>query len=349
MANAKQQENLLLTEHFTWPPISLLDEIINNSDETLHKCIDTTEATMLGVDPALLGFSANAGESEEQLRKRANLEIEEGAQKLETLISSALEKNLDRLEIWTLRNVLCLPREEGIENWVRLGHYENIQIPAKDNTLTPEALYALRRKLTETDKLHAALVAEKNRNEAQIARLRALLQPAQTPRRDPRSSTSPSKDTAAAQDPAPFAFLTHSQAAQSLGIQPLPAQTASTSAPIANGSRTPLATHTSFTTSQLPYLRQLLAQLKPHLASAALPGGKGGEGEEWAKERRVYVESQSRRVLERRGVDTRDGVEGNVEGQRVRAEEIGALEGIVASFGAKQGDQGVEGEPMDTS
>lgn len=58
------------------------------------------------------------------MRERARLEIEEGAQKLETLMIDAVDRNFDRLEIWTLRNVLCLPKEEGFENWVRLAHYE---------------------------------------------------------------------------------------------------------------------------------------------------------------------------------------------------------------------------------
>jgi kinetochore protein Mis12/MTW1 len=55
----------------------------------------------------------------------ARLEIEEGVLKLETLMENAVDKNFDRLEIWTLRNVLCLPRgEEELGRWVRLGHYE---------------------------------------------------------------------------------------------------------------------------------------------------------------------------------------------------------------------------------
>jgi hypothetical protein len=57
--------------------------------------------------------------------EEARLEIEEGVLKLETLMENAVDKNFDRLEIWTLRNVLCLPRgEEELVNWVRLGGYE---------------------------------------------------------------------------------------------------------------------------------------------------------------------------------------------------------------------------------
>lgn len=103
---------------------SLLDHIINTVNETLYSCNDTFETGMLSAHPSLLGFTAQPGEDEGKVQERAKLEIEEGVQKLETLMVDAVDRNFDRLEIWTLRNVLCLPREEGFENWVRLGHYE---------------------------------------------------------------------------------------------------------------------------------------------------------------------------------------------------------------------------------
>ena len=58
----------------------------------------------------------------------ARLEIEEGVLKLETLMENAVDKNFDKLEIWTLRNIFALGRgkgeDEGLGDWVRLGHYE---------------------------------------------------------------------------------------------------------------------------------------------------------------------------------------------------------------------------------
>ena len=52
----------------------------------------------------------------------------------------------------------------------------------------------------------------------------------------------------------------------------------------------------------------------------------------------MYVESQSKRILERRGVDTKDGVEGVWPGSssRVRAEEVRGLEGLVAALDARK-------------
>jgi kinetochore protein Mis12/MTW1 len=74
------------------------------------------------------------------------------------------------------------------------------------------------------------------------------------------------------------------------------------------------------------------------------------------------VESQSKRVLERRGVDTRDGVEGVSDGTRVRGDEVAALEGIVEVLGRREGGSGgntgvvegreereEDGDAMDTS
>jgi hypothetical protein len=46
-------------------------------------------------------------------------------------MENAVDKNFDRLEIWTLRNVLCLPRgEEELVRWMRLGGYEVSYTPA---------------------------------------------------------------------------------------------------------------------------------------------------------------------------------------------------------------------------
>lgn len=284
----------------------------------------------------------------------AALEIEEGVLKLETLMENAVDKNFDKLEIWTLRNVLCLPRgEEELARWVRLGHYDGVADTKSkgEGEWTPEKLYTLRRKLVETQKLHSALLAEKRRNETIIEQLRALLQPASPQMK--RESTSPGRSEAQTNGGA-FAFLTHADGAKQLGITSLPqSQNGAPNGAAANAATpaTPLTTHTSFTASQLPYLRQLLANLKPHLASTALPTNtQSSESDETSRERKLYLESQSKRILEKRGVDTREGVEGAVEGARVRADEVRGLEGIVEALGrggAKK--EGADGEAMDTS
>jgi kinetochore protein Mis12/MTW1 len=70
------------------------------------------------------------------------LEIEEGVLKLETLMENAVDKNFDKLEIWTLRNVFALGRgkgqDEGLAEWVRLGHYEVCRLTAVDSGIPRE-------------------------------------------------------------------------------------------------------------------------------------------------------------------------------------------------------------------
>ncbi|ORY13791.1 Mis12 protein-domain-containing protein [Clohesyomyces aquaticus] len=368
MANSKQQDTLLLTEHLTWPPISLLDDIINAVNEMLYNCTEKLEEGLSSADPHTLGFVDRARAERRELEKdedgklvcpEMRLEIDEGMLKLETLLEGAMDRNFDRLEIWTLRNVLCLPSE--VREWVRLEHYKNLTIPPANPTITPEYLYTLRRKLEETRKLHSALLAEKTRNEALLAKLRTLIQPpTTTAKQEPRSSTSPTKphhDGPGTNQTDPnFSFLTHTPAAKDLGIQSLPLPSITSTSTNAATTSNPLTTHTSFTASQIPFLRSLLSALKPHLATSALPLTATGEKEESARERKVYIESQSKRVLERRGVDTREGVEGVLEGRGFRGEEVTALEGVVEVLGRGTRGSGDgrerrdgEGGEMDTS
>lgn len=274
-------------------------------------------------------------------------------------MENAVDKNFDKLEIWTLRNVLCLPRgDEELARWVRLRHYDGVDVhaqPEHSSAWTPERLYTLRRKLLDTQRLNAALVAEKTRNQRVLAQLTALLSPAARQLKTESTSPAPTADQGSATPPRSFAFLTHSDAAANLGLV-LPTSHTHTHTPAKPLSTTttssaPLTTHTSFSTSQLPYLRQLLAALTPHLASTALPANPNSPSEsaESSRERKLYLESQSKRILERRGVDTREGVEGAVEGVRVRADEVRALEGIVEALGrGNRGGGGAE-EAMDTS
>ena len=112
---------------------SLIDDIINAVNEVLYRCTDSFETGISSADASLLGFAdryaaekrtPERDEDGRDVYPEAALEIEEGVLKLETLMENAVDKNFDRLEIWTLRNVLCLPRgEDELARWVRLGHY----------------------------------------------------------------------------------------------------------------------------------------------------------------------------------------------------------------------------------
>jgi kinetochore protein Mis12/MTW1 len=115
------------------------------TNEVLYRCTSILDTELSSLDPALLGFADRAAaekrapevdEDGNAVFPEAKLEIEEGVLKLETLVENALDRNFDRLEIWTLRNIFSLERggkkegdkgsetEESVGRWMRLAHYE---------------------------------------------------------------------------------------------------------------------------------------------------------------------------------------------------------------------------------
>lgn len=103
-------------------------------------------------------------------------EIETGVHKLETLLESSVDKNFDKFEIYVLRNILSI--RLGLERWVQLEHYQDLQFPphiAEQGELSPEGLLLKRKKLCAARKLNASLVAEQRRNELLLSELRRML------------------------------------------------------------------------------------------------------------------------------------------------------------------------------
>ncbi|KAK7543846.1 Mis12 domain-containing protein [Phyllosticta citricarpa] len=342
MASAKQIETALLTEHFRYTPLTLIDQIINMINELLQHAVDAVESGLLNTSPENLGFAARAaaqhaipdtdGEGR-ALYPEMRREIEEGVHMLETLLEANVDRNFDKLEIWALRNVFKV--EEGLVPWVRLGHYENVQVPgsAAENQPTPESVQALRQKVLETSKLQTALLVEKKRNEALISQLRGLLGAPTTTAMKREPTASPPRGASAGDN----GFLAAAPAAQALGVNsPLTAASEGTAGGRKNE---PLKTNTAFTLSQLPALRSLLEALRPKVAAL----GPSATGSDLSQERRDYIENQTRRLLERRGVDVKNG-EGSVEGmgRRVAPDEVRGMEAVAGLVGKGEGDKMVE-------
>ena len=291
----------------------------------------------------------------------AKTEIETGIVQLESLLNSTVDRNFDKLEIYTLRNLLTVSNvkeDEGLESWVMLDHYkvpyhslllamachgliareprkgppripdptltahqQDLNHPSTVPATNPDTLHALRRKLQETEKLHHALRAEQARNDALLTQLRALVPT--TDSHVPTQQTFKSESTPAPDAHPSLSFLTSTPPA--LG---------------ANASAS-LAQNTQFTLSQVPALQALLARLRPRLASlprSELRGVKSEAGD--ARER--YLTAQSARAMERRGVGGGDAGAGAVAGaeglgRRVGGEEVRALEGVVGALGGRVG------------
>ena len=105
---------------------SLIDDIINCVNQLVLQVLISLETGLTSMPPAELGFktipSTVKNVAEEGEFPNAKHELEEGLHKLETLLYSAVDKNFDKFEIYTLRNILSVPAE--LVHWIRLSHYE---------------------------------------------------------------------------------------------------------------------------------------------------------------------------------------------------------------------------------
>ncbi|KAL4989179.1 Mis12 protein-domain-containing protein [Aspergillus falconensis] len=314
----------LLTEHFSYTPLSLIDDIINSINNLIYQAISSLESGLLSTPPERLGFAhANNGstipdtdEDGNVVYPEAQLEIENGLHQLETLLEATVDKAFDKFEIFVLRNIFRVP--EDLMGWIRLKHYENISLNPSPNAPTIDTIFALRQKLQETKKLNRALKQESARNEVMIAQLKAVL--FATKPSDAATDTKESETTSLARKDLDLSFLTASLAAQQSRVG------------VATGSNTqhtPLTTKTTFILSQLPALQALLKELRPKLA--ALPkSGLAKDKEPKPDERRDYIESRIRLHLERSG--QLPGSDGNptVGGRRMDISEAQALEAVTS-------------------
>lgn len=343
MAESNRQADALLTEHFRYTPLSLIDEIINAVNTIIYRAIDAIENGLFSIPPRNLGFvggpsdakkSSTIGRaipppadisledvqkvkdySDEEAEEAKKEEIENGLHALETLLEATVDKTFDKFEIYTLRNILTVP--DDLAPWMRLAHYENLSVPLPATAPTPESILALRRQLQETKRLNQALRSTEAQNASLLSSLTSYLTPASSIHNKisaTTDSTSPS-----------LAFLTS---------QPL-TNTNNPSSTSTSSSFNPLTTQAQFVTSHLPALRALLAELQPKLVSLRETGGTTADRVDWEskrEERRMYLEQRVQKIVggESKG---RGGGEGEVGGARVGAEEVSGLENVAGGMG----------------
>lgn len=264
--------------------------------------MNAIESGLNGATPESLGFRLSPEQAREVddesrgqvLEEMKQAEIDTGIIQLESLLNAIVDKDFDKFEIYALRNILAVGREEDAElaRWVRLDHYKNLDVEPSMNRVTPEELQLQRRKVHETAKLSAMLKAEEARNATVLAQLQSLCG---------------GDGSADAQTGSPLAFLMSSQHASK-----------------------PLSQEMQYAVAQLPALRLHLAQLKASHASAPSSRSARADDDSVQARRRGYVESQTRKVLERRGIDL-DAVAGANQqgGRRMLKDEVDGLEAVV--------------------
>lgn len=197
-----------------------------------------------------------------------------------------------------------------VRDWIRLDHYEGLNFTLDPDAPDADSIALQRRRLRETQKLHALLVSETEKNEATVIALKSLI----TNHVLKKEATEGERIYPA------FAFL------QSKGD-------------LTGDASQPITTTTSFALTQLPALRALLKDLKPRLEELENGNGKDGSvGEKekgWRRERLEFVEKETRRHLENvRGLElgeqgeVRDG-EWQGEGRKLGKGEVEDLERVV--------------------
>ncbi|EGP90432.1 unnamed protein product [Zymoseptoria tritici ST99CH_3D7] len=319
MAASTQTTTALLTEHFRYTPLTLLDDIINTVNELVFRAVNAIEEGFGGTTAEQLGFTlddsvAKALPSEaarrDALAELKQNEIDNGIVKLESLLNATVDKDFDKFEIYTLRNILAVGHdEEDLANWVRLDHYQGVDIAGAENVPSPEEVQLQRRKLNETAKLNTMLKAEEAKNAAILSQLTTLI-------------GAEAKSQEGDESESPFAFL-------------------NSSAQTANAQQ--LTQDTQYAVNQIPALRRLLDQLKdamrtiPNTRQMRLDDEDSIEGR-----RRRYLHNQSRRALERKGIDVEASAGASIAtGRKVGRDELEGIEAVAQALaGAENGRSG---------
>ena len=287
----------------------MIDDIINTINAIVYRAIQALESGLLATDPHQLGFRPTSShatpppstattdaDADADADATARLEIEEGVHRIETLLEARVDREFDRLEIYALRNILCV--EPGLERWVRLAHHEELALPLPADAPTPPALTALRRRLRATQKLNLALEGEFAANAALLAALRETLGHVA---QDGKGGVHTETTTGNVPSRQAFSFLRGS---------------------------TPQFPAAAFAASQLPALRLLVGRLKERMTG--MDGVLKFTGGQAREERRKYIDNTVQRV-----VKEKVGAEAEVEGvgERRGIEELKSLESIVEHLG----------------
>ncbi|KAI1116028.1 Mis12 protein-domain-containing protein [Nemania sp. NC0429] len=298
MTTSVNAETELLTEHFGYPPVSLIDDIINSINILAERALNSVEQGLLNASPAALGFKAPKPQHSSRSQSRSNQdaaaaaaadslppaeraknEVESGTHQLETLLCASIDRNFDKFEIYVLRNIFTV-RPPELCSWIRLSHYDGLDfsssasaspsVAARDgdnndnDAPTIESVTALRRRLRESMRLNALLTAERARNEALLEDLRRLVGgPAPAAPQVKAESASPAQQrrSASRDAEAQGGVIDVSKREETKNKSPFAFLHHKGDLASSGGGAAPLATTAAFTLSQMQALRALSTAL----------------------------------------------------------------------------------------
>ncbi|KAM3555024.1 hypothetical protein MY1884_005821 [Beauveria asiatica] len=359
MSAPDNAEYELLTEHFSYPPVSLLDDIINAVNVLADRALGAVETALTKLPAQSLGFGGGpskkrgapgadpapdtATPNPDEAAKR---EIEHGTHQLETLLNASIDKNFDIFELYVMRNILTAKPDD--QPYMQLAHYQGLDFDAPAaagggadaQQPTLDSVTQLRRRLHASQKLQVALETERVRNDALLSTLRAAVGVGK-----PAASASVKKEDGVAGGDAEQQQQQQQQA-DTLGFLHDRGTLEE------GGTERPITTTTEFILAQLQTLRSLSTSLRsliPDIGDGDADDNGGAEdgkdGKSWRRERAEYIETASRRYLETvAGVEL--GPAGEVRhgewqgpGRGLARDEVEGLEAVVVALGAQQQQQ----------
>lgn len=121
----------LLTEHLGFAPLTLIDQVINDVNGIMYKCTDALERFLTKRRDAQVSANSDNVFSGD--------EIKLGAAELETLLESHVDKNFDKFELYTLRNILTIPGDLVDNGWIRLKHHDGLTAKSVNMSASAES------------------------------------------------------------------------------------------------------------------------------------------------------------------------------------------------------------------
>lgn len=154
-------EQLLLTEHLGFAPLSLIDEVINAVNTIMYTCTDALEVFLKKkrdiqiqelrnkstVDSDVIMDNEDATNPEFRKKVLSLEAIENGTAEFETLLVSSVDRAFDKFELYTLRNILHIPHDLVSGGWIRLKHHEGLDLLVQADPLKDKEIKELMEKI----------------------------------------------------------------------------------------------------------------------------------------------------------------------------------------------------------
>lgn len=120
------QTTRLLTEHFGFQPITVIDDIINAINEIMYRCTEQLEQILINQK---LKIDENLKNNNKDNNNKYSIEdIQIGTATLESFLEHNINRNFDKFEIYALRNIFNFPEDLITDGYIKLKNYEGLKL-----------------------------------------------------------------------------------------------------------------------------------------------------------------------------------------------------------------------------